>query len=320
MAKRLRARFILCVMAVSLLLLIAALLFVYLFVANVLHENGTTAETLRTFRLALLCVGGFSAAAIFLVCFFLSGQVVKPVANSLMQQRQLIADISHELKTPLAIISAGTDILQSDPQKTIAEQQKWVGYIQTECERMSSLLTKLLFLARSDERDHTESYEPFSLSDTVYEIALPFESVCYEQARTLSISVEPDLCIRANESDVRLLLSVLLDNACKYTNENGDIRLSLVSESDKAILSVNNTGTPIPQEALPHVFDRFYRADPTRSRETGGSGLGLSIAYKIMTDCGGKITVASDEANGTTFTCVFKHMRKALQTSAEPSR
>lgn len=240
------------------------------------------------------------------ISIFLARIAVAPVEKSLKQQQQLISDASHELKTPITVISANTDILLSTPDKNVGDQSKWLHYIKDETSRMSSLVSDLLYLAKSDETIKCMERSVFDLSTAAYEIGLPFESICFEKNKKYELDIEPSVQICANESSVKQLIVIFLDNAVKYSDKNGSVALRVSSDSDRAIISVFNTGEPIPKEALPHLFERFFRVDTSRSRTAGGNGLGLSIAHRIAETNGGKISVSSDASDGTVFSVSFK--------------
>ena len=177
-----------------------------------------------------------------------------------------------------------------------------MAYIGDEARRMKGLVDDMLFLAKADAAREPLPALPLSLSDAVWSCLLPFESVAYEQGITLCSDVAPDIQVTGDEGQLKQLVRILLDNACKYAGEKGVVTLTLEREGDKARLMVNNTGAPIPPEHLPRLFERFYRADPSRSRDQGGYGLGLAIAHSITGRHRGRITVDSQEKTGTTFT------------------
>lgn len=249
-----------------------------------------------------LLVGLGGLTAFFFISLFLSSWALRPVKRAWEQQRQFVADASHELKTPLTVILANTDILLAHKEESIARQEKWVAYIGDEARRMKGLVDDMLFLAKADAAREPLPALPLSLSDAVWSCLLPFESVAYEQRITLCSDVAPDIQVTGDEGQLKQLVRILLDNACKYAGEKGVVTLTLEREGDKARLMVNNTGAPIPPEHLPRLFERFYRADPSRSRDQGGYGLGLAIAHSITGRHRGRITVDSQEKTGTTFT------------------
>lgn len=258
-------------------------------------------------------VGIGSLIGFFLISLFLARWAVKPIATSLEQQSQFVADASHELKTPLTVILANADILLTNKEKTIAEQQKWIEYIQTEAKRMTSLVTNLLFLAKIDDRKNDVILNEVNLSDIVWSSMLPFESVAFEQGKMIESKIENDLHTHGDEGKLKQLIVILIDNAIKYANHKGTITVSLIQDQEKVKLSVNNTGEPIPAGQLGHIFKRFYRVDKSRVREKGGYGLGLAIAESIVTAHRGKISVTSTEKEGTTFTVIFLKNKQSKQ-------
>lgn len=240
--------------------------------------------------------------AFFVVSLFLSKWLVRPVERSWRQQQQFIADASHELKTPLTVLLADADILLAHPEDTIGSQRKWVEYIQAEALRMKELVQDMLFLARSDGGGRPEQPRtPVALTDLCCGCMLSFEPVAFELGVTLRNSLAPQVSVLGVEADLRRLVTILLDNACKYSGTGGTVSLTLTA-GEKVVLAVHNTGDPIPAEAQAHLFERFYRADAARSRKAGGYGLGLAIAASIAESHRGKITVRSTAEDGTTFT------------------
>lgn len=251
--------------------------------------------------LMLLLVGIIGLAAFFGISLFLARVTIRPVKEAWDKQRQFVADASHELKTPLTVILANTGILLSHKQDSIEKQEKWVGYIKDEAVRMKKLVEDMLFLAKSDVAKASVKQTELDLSELVWSCLLPFESVAYEQEITIDNQIAKDIIIHADEGQMKQLMVILLDNACKYTERGGKVSVVLEKKQDKAVLSVNNTGAAIEKERLTHIFERFYRADESRARTEGGYGLGLSIAKSIVEGHHGKISVESDAEHGTTF-------------------
>lgn len=250
----------------------------------------------------LLLIGLVALLAFFGISVFLAQITIKPVKEAWDQQRQFVADASHELKTPLTVILANTGILMSHRQDTIEAQVKWVEYIKDEAVRMKKLVEDMLFLAKSDVAKAPSRQTELDLSELVWSCLLPFESVAYEHELTMDNQITPDIIIHADEGQMKQLTAILLDNACKYAEPGGKVTVRLEKKQDKAVLIVNNTGEVIEKEKMTHLFERFYRADESRARTEGGYGLGLSIAKSIAESHHGKITVESDSEHGTTFT------------------
>lgn len=249
-----------------------------------------------------LLVGSGSLFAFYFISLFLAQRAIKPIEKSLGQQKQFVADASHELKTPLTVILANADIVLSNKEKTVAEQQKWINYIKIEAQRMSTLVNDLLFLAKADDNRNTAVLSDVSLSDIVWNCILPFEPVAFEQGKTIAGDIKNEVYVKGEEGKLKQLICILIDNAIKYSNEKGHIQVNLSRNQDKARLTVSNTGNVIPPDQLEHIFERFYRIDKSRARQTEGYGLGLSIAQTIAVLHHGKITVSSSPEHGTTFT------------------
>lgn len=251
-------------------------------------------------RLALAGFGGL--VALFCLSLLLSGWVLRPVEQAWRQQRQFIADASHELKTPLTVMLANLGILAAHPQETIASQQKWLENTRTEAGRMKKLVEDLLFLAKSDAAQVPMRWERLSLSDTIWSVLLPFEPLAYDRGTHIRSEIQPDLMIDGDEAQIKQLTAILLDNANKYAGKGGEIFVRLKGGQEHVRLTVRNSGQPVPKEQLDHLFERFYRVDSARVRSKGGYGLGLAIAAQIVENHHGQIDVESDAQKGTSFT------------------
>lgn len=253
-----------------------------------------------------LLVGLGSLLAFLVISLYLANWALRPAARAWEQQKQFVADASHELKTPLTVILANAGIVLSHPDDTVQKQAKWIEYIQAEAARMSSLVESLLFLARSDDMKDQAVMSRVNLSDIVWQVVLPFEPVIFEQNKNLQTEIEPDLCINGDEGKLPQLVRILLDNACKYADDQGIIAVRLErSKEHKVQLTVSNTGAIIPASDLENIFERFYRVEKSRTREQGGYGLGLSIAHRIAEIHKAKISVISSPESGTEFSVIF---------------
>ncbi|MGE4353062.1 MAG: sensor histidine kinase [Oscillospiraceae bacterium] len=251
-----------------------------------------------------LLVGLGALVLFFFISLLLSRLSLRPVEQAWAQQRQFVADASHELKTPLTVILANIGIVLGRPNETVSTQEKWLGYIQDEASQMRGLVDDLLFLAKNDAGKRQREMLPVNFCDVVTGCVLRFETVAFERGIALDSKVDPELTVHGDAQALDRLTAILLDNAVKYAGPNGHVCLSLRRESEKSILTVQNTGEPIPPEHLEHIFERFYRADTSRSRESGGYGLGLAIAHAIVQSHNGHITAASGR-QGTVFTVTF---------------
>lgn len=242
-------------------------------------------------------LGVTGAFIVFLFAsIFLSRWALQPVEQAWQQQRQFISDASHELKTPLTVILANTEILKKHPKDTIAEQITWIQNTQEEANRMKALVEDMLFLAKSDDTSAEILMQTFDLSEAVSSTTLVFEPLAFEEDRSLALDVTPGIKILGNESQFKQVLGILLDNAIKYSHPHSEIKIALKSQQNEAQITVSSKGPRIEKEALKHLFDRFYSGDPARTEK--GNGLGLAIAQNIVQRHNGQIFAQS--VNGDT--------------------
>lgn len=269
--------------------------------ADTSYENMVLTEQ----RTTLYFIGALVLFLFFIISVVLSSIITKPIQKSWEQQQQFVSDVSHELKTPTAVILANTSIVLSSPD--LNENRKWIQYIEVEAKRMKKLVEDLLFLTKSDYDSNTVVLSSVNLSDTVFETTLPFEAVAFESNKniTLETDIDSNINIEGDQNQIKQLTSILLDNAIKYSLDDGPINISLKTDGNKAVLKVNNMSEPIPKDELNNIFDRFYKVDKSRTRTDNSYGLGLPIAKEIVNAHKGKITVKSDSVNGTTFKVVF---------------
>ena len=266
----------------------------------------------RALAATLAVVEVAALAVFFVISLFFSRWALRPVASAWTQQRRFVADASHDLKTPLTVILANTSIALEHPERSVASQSQWLESTQHEAEAMQGLVGDLLTLAKMDEEEAAAqsgaarpAFEEVDLSDVIEGEVLQFESVAFERGVRLESQVEPGIELRGNEQRLRRLAGTLIDNACKYVDDGGAVDVALSRSGKQARLAVRNTGAPISPEDLPHVFDRFYRADKARTGGAGGHGLGLAIARAIAEEHGGNLSVASTQAEGTVFTATL---------------
>ena len=243
-----------------------------------------------------ILIAAASCLLLSLLAWLLIRRMVQPVEDAFTRQKQFVSDASHELKTPLAVISANAEVLEQE----IGENE-YLGYIRSEVHRTDTLVNNLLTLARMD-RGAEAAMGRFDLSRALLDVTLPFESTVYEAGKTMETDVPEGIDCAGNEDMVKQLAVILLSNALKYSDDGGRIEVSLKVRGKQRELRVFNTGKAIAPEDQEHIFDRFWRADPAHGRETGGHGLGLAIARTIVDAHRGKITVDSREGFGTAFT------------------
>lgn len=229
---------------------------------------------------------------LFFVVWGFSYKIFQPIKESLYKQRKFISDASHELKTPIAVISANADVLKTN------EENRYIDSIKSQTKRLNLLVTDMLTLARMDESHKTLVKETFCLSDVVTEAVLPFDAVSFENGKVLLSEIEKNVEYYGNRESVKKMIDILLDNAVKYATKGGTIKVTLV----KTTLIVTNSGSDVKDADSNKIFERFYRGESSRSRETGGSGLGLSIAKSIATQNGWNITAKSKYGESMTIT------------------
>ena len=239
--------------------------------------------------IVLSSVALLSLVAAFLISLFNANRSIKPVEESYNKQKQFVADASHELKTPLTTINTNVDVLLTREDSTIGEEKKWLQYIKTETERMTKLTNDLLYLARLDHNENAVMLSPVSFSEAAESVILLMEAVVFEKNVNMTYDIAPDLTVNGNMEQLKQLVMILLDNACKYTPEKGNIQVKLKRTDSAAVFTVRNSGEGISEEALEHIFERFYREDKSRARKSGGYGLGLAIAKAIVESYKGSI-------------------------------
>ena len=253
----------------------------------------------NSFLLVSLAVSAGGLALVFILVFFLSGKILKPVAESYKKQKQFITDASHEIKTPLTIIGANADVLEMQNG-----ENEWTAGIKSEVRRLAALTDKLVFLARMDEESQVLKMMDFSLSDAVEESVKPFEAVALSRGSELQIDIQPNLSYCGDEAMIRQLVNLLVDNAIKYSDEGKNIVVRLNSIGTKIQFMVQNSNSALSEKDMNVLFERFYRSDKSRNSETGGHGVGLSVAQSIVTAHKGKIK--AETQNGiVTFTVIL---------------
>lgn len=265
---------------------------------NISSEESLKIRLIQIFIL----VGAISLVCLLIISIFLTNKSIEPIKETFNKQKQFVADASHELKTPLAIIKTNTSLLLSNPEDTIKNQSKWIKYIESQSDRMSDLVNEMLSLAKLDIEENKLIISTINLSNIIESMLLTFDAIIFENKITLNTNISKNIMINGNEDSIKKLFSILMDNAVKYTNNGGSISVNLVSDKYKTKLIIKNTGEGIPKDKLNKIFERFYRADDSRDRNTGGYGLGLSIAKSIVDQHKGKIYASSNLNRDATFT------------------
>ena len=239
-------------------------------------------ESFNNFLLASIVIGSVGVAVVFVLVFIFSGRIMKPVAESYRKQKQFITDAGHEIKTPLTVIGANTELIEM-----LSGESEWTKGIKEQIERLKNLTEKLIFLAKTEEQTNISMFE-FSLTDAVRETIQSFAAVAASRNISLTTDIQNDLCYIGNEEMIRQLVSLLTDNALKYTD--GDtVAVTLRAENGKRILETRNRASYMRDGSLNGVFERFARGDSSRNSQTGGQGIGLSVSQAIVEAHKGKI-------------------------------
>ena len=229
----------------------------------------------------MLVIGAIATAVLFVISIFIARRIVRPLEESDKRQKRFVSDAGHELKTPISVISANSELL-----KRQIGNNEWLSNIDYENERMSDLVKQLLILSKTDRGDLPKETLDFSkLTDGE---VLPFETLAFEKGKRIKSEIEQGIFLEGNPNSLRQLLSILLDNALSH-GIGDTIGLSLKKERHSAMLSVFNDAEELSADQLAHLFDRFYRADEARAESAAHYGLGLSIAKAVADAHGGEI-------------------------------
>lgn len=233
------------------------------------------------------------------ISYWLTGWIVKPIVETFEKQKQFVYDVSHELKTPIAVIMTNADMAEKDGDA------KWINNIKNESDRMNKLVVSLLDLLVSDNYNEKEKFKITNISKTIEMCVLTFESLIYENNLKVEYDIQSDINFNCSVERIKQLFGILVDNAIKHAKKDSKIFISLKKNKDGIIFSVKNRGDAIPKEEREKIFERFYRSDKSRNRNENRYGLGLAIAKNIVTMHNGKINVTCS-GGYTTFTCTFK--------------
>ena len=229
-----------------------------------------------------------------LVVYFISKKItkwiIKPAVESFNKQKDFIADASHELKTPLAVIMASADELKSDKKNT-----KYIENIKFESDRMNKLITGLLDLSKLENETNINNYKEENISKIVEKISLTFEGIAFENNLNIESDIEKNIMFKCSKDEIEKLISILLDNAIKHSYKESVIHINLFKEKNSIIIEVKNNGDPINPGDEEKIFERFYRADKSRNRDANRYGLGLAIAKNIVTNHNGFIKASSSD-------------------------
>ena len=257
---------------------------------NMLHKLTRTTILIGTMSLLLLTVAAY----------FLSRKIMYPLKSAFEKQKQFISDASHELKTPLTVISANADVLAGE-----IGENRWLTYIKSQTDRMNVLVNDLLNLTRLENNTSDFIRTDFDLSKAIVNTALPFECQAFETNKQFNVDVEEGLTVNGSERHIKQMAAIFIDNALKYSSDGGKVRVTLRKQGDKKVLSVFNTGSGVKAGEEDKIFERFYRSDESRNRSTGGYGLGLAIAKSIIDKHKFKVQVENNEGRSIAFVVIM---------------
>lgn len=253
-------------------------------------DRGRELSNFNNLIMTGFAVTALGLSAVFVLMVFLSAYITKPFVENYEKQKRFITDAGHELKTPLTIIDADAEVLEMD-----LGENEWLSDIQTQSKRLAGLTNDLILLSRMEESRTETVMVDFPFSDMVEETVNTFHSLAKTQNKTLVSEIEPMISMCGDEKALNRLVTILLDNAVKYSDEGGRIVVRLEKEKKRIRLSVCNTTEFISREQLKSLFDRFYRTDSSRNSQTGGYGLGLSITAATVEAHKGKIAASTED-------------------------
>lgn len=267
---------------------------VYIFV-----NNKEALQNSKQFFIVSIFIFLLSVIVFTIISYYLSRWMIKPSEKAIKNQKIFVANISHDLKTPITIIRANADLIENE-----VKNKKSIKYIQQETEKLNHLVNEMLTLTRIDNTISKENFKSFNFGDSLFDVVLPFESIAYEKGIRFNINIDEVTDYFGDENNIQKLAEILIDNAMSYTAKGGIVDVDVYENSKAVTLSVTNTGEPISDEKKVEIFDRFYRE--SKSRESTGNhyGLGLSIANTIVKKHNGKITVESKNGKNT-FTVIL---------------
>jgi len=267
----------------------------------VFYDCGRSLDNAGSFLRTSIVISVLGLVIVFVLIALTSKVVVKPAAEAYEKQKRFITDAGHELKTPLAVINADVEVLGMENG-----DNEWIEDIRKQTQRLTDLTQRLIYLAKTEEGSKKSITKiDFPLSDCVAEMTESFRGLAKASGRSIDSDIKPGIILNGDQKAIEELISVVMDNAVKYSPEGSSVKVSLAKSGSKVIFKVyNDTEEPVAKEEAELMFDRFYRADKSRNSGTGGYGIGLSIAKSIVEVHGGKI-YASPAEKGITVTAEF---------------
>lgn len=265
-------------------------------------DCGRKLDAFYSFLFSSLVTAAIGYAVVLIALIFFAGRIIRPIAESYEKQKRFITDAGHEIKTPLTIINANIDILEME-----MEENESLRDIQIQTERLTTLTNDLVYLSRMEEKEQSLQMIDFPLSDLVSETVHAFHAPAQMQDKELVPDIQPMLTMKGDPKSIEKLISILMNNALKYSPSGSPIFIDCKMDGKQILLSVVNSALePIDEKKLPHVFDRFYRSDSSRNSETGGHGIGLSMAQAIVSAHNGKIQAWTKDGTSFGITAYFR--------------
>ena len=262
----------------------------------VFTDKSAEMDTLDQLKRTTIIIGIISIIILSAAAFFLSKKSIEPIKLAFERQKRFVSDASHELKTPLTVISANADVLADE-----IGDNKWLTYIKSQTDRMNVLVNDLLNLTRLENNTTDFICVDFDLSRAAENTALPFECQAFEMNRKFIVDIDEGISVNGSEKHIKQMMAIFIDNAIKYSNEGGTVKVTLSKHGDKKVFSVFNTGTGVKEDEKEKIFERFYRSDESRNRATGGYGLGLAIAKSVIDKHKFKVHVENQEGKSICF-------------------
>ena len=270
-------------------------------------DCGRVLESFRDFLRASVLMSLIGLLVVFAVICYFAGRIVKPVAESYEKQKRFITDAGHEIKTPLAIIKANLDLLdmQMDDiegahgrSAETEDLRDGLAEIGGQVNRLAGLTNDLVYLSRMEEAESSLIMTDVPLSDIAGESVSAFDNLAKENGRSIAADIEEGITVKGSTKELEKLMSIILENAVKYSEGDAPIEVTVKKEGRNAVAEVRNTvADELTNEKLSHVFERFYRTDASRNSETGGHGIGLSMAQAIVSAHGGKISARTTDGH-----------------------
>lgn len=263
-------------------------------------------KVIKTLLLILIILAAVFIVASVLLGYLMAGRAMVPISNAFNRLKEFTADASHELRTPLSIMQSSLEVIETEDRNKLSSFSLTVlEDLKDEVKRMSNLVNNLLFIARSDNEQQQINKTWFSLTDVLEKLRRNFQYEAEKNQINLNVKSPKSIKAFGDKEKITQLLYIIVENAIKYNVPNGTIEISVYKENNQLRINISDTGIGIPSEHINRIFDRFYRVDQSRSRESGGNGLGLSIAKWIVQSHNGKLEVTSEEGKGSMFSVLL---------------